>query len=150
MYIQSWNDVQAKPRGCALILWRYHPLVGNLFLIRWRLFLVLPSSPMPASVVYCTMVLFKGADLPPGCICILEPFLSHHSCHLPRPRHLPRPQKQNEMFNFNFFKSTPAESKSSPDNLTAWNPTTLHMQQPSSPAAPSTDKNVVSQQPVRL
>lgn len=49
------------------------------------------------------------------------------------------------MFNFN-FKSTPAETDSSAEN--SWDPNTVAMKQPSSPAAPSTDKNIVSEQPV--
>ncbi|KAJ5635137.1 uncharacterized protein N7484_008450 [Penicillium longicatenatum] len=48
------------------------------------------------------------------------------------------------MFNFNFFKSSPAESECSQEN--SWNGNTVAMQQPASPAAPSTE-NVVSQQP---
>lgn len=51
------------------------------------------------------------------------------------------------MFNFNFFKSAPAEAQAQEN---AWNPNTVAMQQPSSPAAPSTNQNVVSEQPVRL
>ncbi|KAF7717335.1 Uncharacterized protein PECH_002029 [Penicillium ucsense] len=50
------------------------------------------------------------------------------------------------MFNFNLFKSAPAESQSQSQEG-AWNPNTVAMQQPSSPAAPSADGNVVSQQP---
>lgn len=50
------------------------------------------------------------------------------------------------MFNFNFFKSAPAESESAPENQ--WNANTVAMQQPSSPAAPSTNQQVVSEQPV--
>ncbi|KAJ5738951.1 hypothetical protein N7493_002106 [Penicillium malachiteum] len=50
------------------------------------------------------------------------------------------------MFNFNFFKSAPAsEANSAPENT--WNSTTLAMQQPSSPAAPSANQDVVSEQP---
>lgn len=49
------------------------------------------------------------------------------------------------MFNFNFFKSAPAETESQEKT---WDPNTVAMQQPSSPAAPSTDKGVVSEQPV--
>ena len=51
------------------------------------------------------------------------------------------------MFNFNFFKSAPAESQAQSQEGT-WNPNTIAMQQPSSPAAPSADGNVVAQQPV--
>lgn len=50
------------------------------------------------------------------------------------------------MFNFNFFKSNPAEAQTQENS---WNPNTVAMQQPSSPAAPSTNQNVVSEQPVR-
>lgn len=51
------------------------------------------------------------------------------------------------MFNFNFFKSSPAaEAECAQENT--WNGNTVAMQQPSSPAAPSTE-NVVSEQPVR-
>lgn len=50
------------------------------------------------------------------------------------------------MFNFNFFKSAPAEAQAQENS---WNPNTVAMQQPSSPAAPSTNQNVVSEQPVR-
>lgn len=49
------------------------------------------------------------------------------------------------MFNFNFFKSAPAETE--PTQQNSWDPNTVAMQQPSSPAAPSTNK-VVSEQPV--
>lgn len=51
------------------------------------------------------------------------------------------------MFNFNFFKSGPAEAQAQEKT---WDPNTVAMQQPSSPAAPSTNQNVVSEQPVRL
>lgn len=51
------------------------------------------------------------------------------------------------MFNFNFFKSAPAETQGQENS---WNSNTVAMQQPSSPAAPSTNQNVVSEQPVRL
>lgn len=51
------------------------------------------------------------------------------------------------MFNFNLFKSSPAaEAECAHEN--SWNGNTVAMQQPSSPAAPSTE-NVVSEQPVR-
>lgn len=50
------------------------------------------------------------------------------------------------MFNFNFFKSSTPESEHSHENT--WNPNNLAMQQPASPAAPSTNPNVVSEQPV--
>lgn len=50
------------------------------------------------------------------------------------------------MFNFNFFKSAPAEAQTQENS---WNANTVAMQQPSSPAAPSTNQ-VVSEQPVRL
>ena len=50
------------------------------------------------------------------------------------------------MFNFNFFKSSTQESEHSHENT--WNPNNLAMQQPASPAAPSTNPNVVSEQPV--
>ncbi|CAI7589644.1 hypothetical protein N7533_002963 [Penicillium manginii] len=49
------------------------------------------------------------------------------------------------MFNFNLFKSAPAESDSAPENT--WNSNTVAMQQPASPAAPSTNQQVVSEQP---
>jgi hypothetical protein len=52
------------------------------------------------------------------------------------------------MFNFNLFKSAPAESDSAPENT--WNSNTVAMQQPASPAAPSTNQQVVSEQPVCL
>jgi len=48
------------------------------------------------------------------------------------------------MFNFNFFKSAP-EAETTNEN--SWSPDTIAMQQPSSPAAPSTNQ-VVSEQPV--
>ncbi|KAJ5105510.1 hypothetical protein NUU61_002857 [Penicillium alfredii] len=47
------------------------------------------------------------------------------------------------MFNFNFFKSPVPEAHSESN----WNPDTLTMQQPSSPAAPSSNQNVVTDQP---
>lgn len=51
------------------------------------------------------------------------------------------------MFNFNFFKSSSTpEAEHSHENT--WNPNNLAMQQPASPAAPSTNPDVVSQQPV--
>jgi hypothetical protein len=50
------------------------------------------------------------------------------------------------MFNFNFFKSAPAEAQTQENS---WNANTVAMQQPSSPAAPSTNQ-VVSEQPVRF
>ncbi|KAJ5281634.1 hypothetical protein N7478_007006 [Penicillium angulare] len=49
------------------------------------------------------------------------------------------------MFNFNFFKSSPATEAEATENR--WNPDTVAMQQPTSPAAPSTNQNVVSEQP---
>lgn len=51
------------------------------------------------------------------------------------------------MFNFNFFKSAPAEAQAQENS---WNANTVAMQQPSSPAAPTTNQNVVSEQPVRF
>ncbi|EKV09436.1 hypothetical protein Pdw03_8599 [Penicillium digitatum] len=46
------------------------------------------------------------------------------------------------MFNFNFFKSTPANEPATD----GWNANTVTMQ-PTSPATPSSNQNVVSEQP---
>ncbi|KAL2703932.1 hypothetical protein AAEP93_005003 [Penicillium crustosum] len=46
------------------------------------------------------------------------------------------------MFNFNFFKSAPANEPATD----GWNANTVTMQ-PTSPAAPSSNQNVVSEQP---
>ncbi|KAJ5787142.1 hypothetical protein N7457_002132 [Penicillium paradoxum] len=46
------------------------------------------------------------------------------------------------MFNFNFFKSTPAEAATE----NTWNANTVTMQ-PTSPAAPSSNQNVITEQP---
>ncbi|KAJ5172508.1 hypothetical protein N7492_005101 [Penicillium capsulatum] len=51
------------------------------------------------------------------------------------------------MFGFNFFKSSTPESEHSHSHENTWNPNNLAMQQPASPAAPSTNPNVVSEQP---
>ncbi|KAJ5673784.1 hypothetical protein N7462_009223 [Penicillium macrosclerotiorum] len=48
------------------------------------------------------------------------------------------------MFGFNFFKSAPAEAEATQENT--WNGNTVAMQ-PSSPAAPTTNQGVVSEQP---
>ncbi|KAJ5143680.1 uncharacterized protein N7515_002467 [Penicillium bovifimosum] len=47
------------------------------------------------------------------------------------------------MFNFNFFKSTPTESAT---EQATWNANTVTMQ-PTSPAAPSSNKDVITEQP---
>ncbi|KAJ5474507.1 hypothetical protein N7475_004073 [Penicillium sp. IBT 31633x] len=47
------------------------------------------------------------------------------------------------MFNFNFFKSTPANETATE---TTWNANTVTMQ-PISPAAPSSNRNAISEQP---
>jgi hypothetical protein len=49
------------------------------------------------------------------------------------------------MFNFNFFKSTPVNDQTPIEGT--WNPNTVTMQ-PISPAAPSSNQAVVSEQPV--
>jgi hypothetical protein len=49
------------------------------------------------------------------------------------------------MFNFNFFKSTPVNDQTPTEGT--WNPNTVTMQ-PISPAAPSSNQAVVSEQPV--
>jgi hypothetical protein len=49
------------------------------------------------------------------------------------------------MFNFNFFKSAGAEEQHTEGNN--WNANTVTMQ-PTSPAAPSSNQAVVSEQPV--
>ncbi|CDM27785.1 hypothetical protein CBS147339_4353 [Penicillium roqueforti] len=46
------------------------------------------------------------------------------------------------MFNFNFFKSAPANEPTAE----SWNPNTITMQ-PTSPAPPSANQNVVFEQP---
>ncbi|KXG54011.1 uncharacterized protein PGRI_071550 [Penicillium griseofulvum] len=46
------------------------------------------------------------------------------------------------MFNFNFFKSAPANEPATD----GWNANTVNTQ-PTSPAAPSTNQNVISEQP---
>ncbi|KAJ5571223.1 hypothetical protein N7535_004883 [Penicillium sp. DV-2018c] len=48
------------------------------------------------------------------------------------------------MFNFNFFKSTPTESAT---EEAKWNANTVTMQQPTSPAAPSSNKDIITEQP---
>ncbi|KAJ6099811.1 hypothetical protein PENARI_c007G04401 [Penicillium arizonense] len=48
------------------------------------------------------------------------------------------------MFNFNFFKSTPVNDQTPTEGT--WNPNTVTMQ-PISPAAPSSNQAVVSEQP---
>ncbi|KAJ5907444.1 hypothetical protein N7495_000126 [Penicillium taxi] len=50
------------------------------------------------------------------------------------------------MFNFNLFKSSSSQ-EAEPTQAVGWNSNAFSMQQPSSPAAPSTNKNVVDEQP---